>query len=236
MIPTGRGPTPGTRPPPRQTARSPRVARSPTPPRAPSPRPPGRTAPGPSSSGVSACSGDRFAERRPGFRRRRACPQPRHAIEVRIGLGERGEALRDARERRLFRRASGRPTLRRRLRRTLFGLDRLPVRQHLVGPTHRHFTVHVRVPPDQLLHDVPHDVREAVIAVLSRDLRLERDLQQQVALFLEHLPRVGLVQRVEQLVRLLEQERAQLVPRQLAVPRAAVGRAQPRRNVLQGRV
>ena len=56
---------------------------------------------------------------------------------------------------------------------------------------------------------------------LVRDLREEHDLEEQVAELLAQPGRVAAIERVERLVGLLEQERAERRERLLAIPRAA---------------
>ena len=72
------------------------------------------------------------------------------------------------------------------------------------------------------------DVGQVEDAVLGRVLGVEHDLQQQVAELLGELRRRALLERVVDLVRLLEQELAQRQVVLLAIPRAAIGRAQAR--------
>ena len=80
--------------------------------------------------------------------------------------------------------------------------------------------------PNDLGHDRRVDVGQVEDAVLGRVLGVEHDLQQQVAELLGELRRRALLERVVDLVRLLEQELAQGQVVLLAIPRAAVGRAQ----------
>ena len=74
---------------------------------------------------------------------------------------------------------------------------------------------------------LPVDVGHVEDAVLSRVFSVQHDLEQQVAeLFGERRGR-ALLERVVDLVRLLEQELAQAQVILLAVPRTAIGRSQP---------
>ena len=70
-------------------------------------------------------------------------------------------------------------------------------------------------------------------SLLDSDLRLQRDLQQQIAQLLRQLAGVARVERVDDLVRLLDHEPSQRLVRLLAIPRTAVGRAQPSDDVAE---
>ena len=85
----------------------------------------------------------------------------------------------------------------------------------------------MRVARDELVRDRVRDVGELELALLLRELGLEHDLEQEVAELLTVLARVARVDRLEHLVRLLEHVRSQAPQRLLAVPRAAVGPAEP---------
>ena len=133
--------------------------------------------------------------------------------------------LRRARERRQRR---GDVVLDRLLSAGLLGLEPLPVHEHLVGAAHLDLAEHVRVPMDQLLDQPLRHVVHVPPAVVGRDLRVERDLEQQIAeLVADRVGVIG-VDRLEQLVRLLEQVARERLVRLLRVPRAAARRTQPR--------
>ena len=84
----------------------------------------------------------------------------------------------------------------------------------------------MRVAADELLAQPSGDVREVECALLVSELRMDRDLEQEIAELITKAPRITGVERLESLVRLFEQMRAQRRMRLLAVPGAAVGRAQ----------
>ena len=133
--------------------------------------------------------------------------------------------LRRARQRRQRR---GDVVLDRLLPAGLLGLQPLPVHEHLVGAAHLDLAEHVRVPVDQLLDQPLRHVVHVPPAVVGRDLRVERDLEQQIAELVAD--RVGVlgVDRLEQLVRLFEQVARERLVRLLRVPRTAARRTQPR--------
>ncbi len=81
---------------------------------------------------------------------------------------------------------------------------------------------------DQLLDQPLRDVVHVPPALVCRDLGVERDLEQQIAELVTD--RVGVlgVDRLEELVRLLEQMASERLVRLLRVPRTAARRAQTR--------
>ena len=110
----------------------------------------------------------------------------------------------------------------------LLGLELLPVHEHLVGAAHLDLAEHVRVAVDQLLDQPLRDVVDVPPPVVGGDLRVERDLEQQVAQLVADRVGVVGVDRLEQLVGLLEQMARERLMRLLGVPRAAAGRAEAR--------
>ena len=84
----------------------------------------------------------------------------------------------------------------------------------------------MRVAADDLRGDRGLDVGQVEDAGLGGELRVEDDLEQQVAELAGQLGRRAGLERVVDLVRLLEQVLAQRGVGLLAVPRAAVGLAQ----------
>ena len=81
----------------------------------------------------------------------------------------------------------------------------LPVDEDLVGAGDPAVAEHVRVAMDQLGHDPLGHVVDVPPALLRRDLRVERHLQQQVAELVADRVVVAAVDGVEQLVRLLQE-------------------------------
>jgi hypothetical protein len=75
--------------------------------------------------------------------------------------------------------------------------------------------------------DLLDDVRDVEFPGFGGELRVKDDLQQQIAELLRELPGIAAVQRVQRLVGLLHQIRAQRIVRLLAVPGTAAGRPQP---------
>ena len=84
------------------------------------------------------------------------------------------------------------------------------------------------MPAHDLGHDRSLDIRQVEDARLRRVLGVEHDLEQQVAQLLGELGPDRLIERVVDLVRLLQQERPQRAVVLLPVPGAATGRPQPR--------
>ena len=79
--------------------------------------------------------------------------------------------------------------------------------------------------------DFAHDVGDVKALLFTSDLRMENDLQEQIAQLFGELGVVRVIERVQDFIGFFEKERAQARVRLLVVPGAAVGRAEPR---LQG--
>ena len=76
--------------------------------------------------------------------------------------------------------------------------------------------------PQQLVADRGDDIGEREIPGLVRDLRVERDLQQQVAEFVAQVRMIAAVDRIDDLVGLLDRARRNRLERLLDIPRAAM--------------
>src|SRR5204863_4108327 len=98
----------------------------------------------------------------------------------------------------------------------------LPVPQDLVRVGHRPVSEDMRMALHHLRRRCLGDLGCVEPAFLSRDLGVHRNLQQEVAELLPHLGVVAAVDRLEQLISLLEEVLAQRFVRLLAVPWAAV--------------
>ena len=119
------------------------------------------------------------------------------------------------------------PRPRRGCGRALVGLDPLPLAIHVGrGPRDR-VAEDVRMAADDLRGDRRLDVGEVEDAGLGRQLGVEDDLEPQVAELAGQLGRGPGLERVVDLVRLLEEVLAERGVGLLAVPRAAVGLAEP---------
>src|SRR5690606_5483234 len=95
---------------------------------------------------------------------------------------------------------------------------------------------HVRMTPHHLFADAARDVREPERPCLLRETRMEDDLEQQVAELVLELCDVAPLDRVRDLVRLLDRIRRDRLERLLEVPRAAaLGVAQRRHDLEQPR-
>ena len=103
-------------------------------------------------------------------------------------------------------------------------LDPLPLAVDVRRGARLGLAEHVRMAPDDLRRDRGLDVGQVEHAGLGGELRVEHDLQPQVAELAGELRRGTRLERVVDLVRLLEQVVAQRLVRLLAIPRAAVGR------------
>ena len=110
----------------------------------------------------------------------------------------------------------------------LLGLELLPVHEHLVGVADIDVTEDVRVTVDQLAHQAFRDVVDVPPALVRRDLRVERHLEQHIAELLADRVGVVGVDRLEQLVGLLQEVPGERRVRLLGVPRTSARRPQPR--------
>jgi hypothetical protein len=90
------------------------------------------------------------------------------------------------------------------------------------------------VTADELARDRARHVGHGEAAGLGRELRLQDHLEQQVAELLAERQWIAVVDRLEDLVGLLEQIGPQAHVRLLAVPRAAAGGAKPCHDVDEG--
>ena len=120
----------------------------------------------------------------------------------------------------------------------LVGLDGLPVAEHLVDPIGGDVAEHVRVASHDLSRDGPIDIGQVEFPLLGGELRVEDHLQEEVAQLLGEVGGRAVLDRVDRLVGLLEQVRAQREMGLLPIPRAAVGGAQPsadRRHAVRAR-
>src|SRR5688500_7722809 len=109
--------------------------------------------------------------------------------------------------------------------RALFALDALPLREQVAALDGDAFE-HVRAAAYELLAQASSDVREVERPLLVSELRVDRDLEQEIAKLVAQPLEITGVERLERLVRLLEEMRPQRSMGLLAVPRAAVGRPQ----------
>ena len=105
---------------------------------------------------------------------------------------------------------------------TLAGLDLLPLAVHVGGGPGLGVAEHVRVATDDLRRQGGPDVGHVEHARLGGQLRVEDHLEQQVAELAGQLRRRAALERVVDLVRLLEEVVPQRGVRLLPVPRAAV--------------
>jgi competence protein ComEC len=84
----------------------------------------------------------------------------------------------------------------------------------------------VRMAANELAGNRPQDIADREVPLLGGNLREEDGLEEHVAQLLAQRTGIAAVERVKQLVGLLEHEGAERLERLLAVPRAAVGAAQ----------
>src|SRR6185503_11621752 len=138
----------------------------------------------------------------------------RRALLQPLGREERGQVLRNAR--RDARSLPGRIAL--------LALDALPLREEValdLGALE-----HVWMAAHELLAEAAGDVAHAERAFLVRELRMDGDLEEEVTELVAEPVEIAGVERLERLVRLLEEVWAQARVRLLFVPRAPVGRAE----------
>jgi len=160
---------------------------------------------------------------------------PHHPVEIRPvesdarrlrgdaqGLEERRQLLRDAVEHG----AAGAAA-------SFLVLDLLPLGQDLVRGRQGAVAEHVRMPADDLVADLPHDVLEVEFPALLGDARLEHDLEQEVTELLAVGRGNARRHRLQRLVSLLEKKRRKGFVSLLAVPRAPVRAAQAIHDPLQ---
>ena len=110
---------------------------------------------------------------------------------------------------------------------TLVALDPLPLPERILGVGHRLVAEDVRVAPGHLLDEAIEHVRHGELAGLSRHLAVEHDLEEQVAQLLGEVPRIVLIDGLQDLVGLLDQVGLEGGAGLLAVPWAASLAAQP---------
>src|SRR5205085_1594233 len=91
----------------------------------------------------------------------------------------------------------------------------------------------VRVAPDELLVDLARDVVEIEIPAFGRELGVKHHLDQHVPEFLAHVRDVVPVDGFEQFAALVDQAAGERLVRLLAIPRASVGRPQPRHRLAE---
>jgi hypothetical protein len=106
-------------------------------------------------------------------------------------------------------------------------LDGLPVAQHLAGGVGGLVGEDVRVPAHHLVGHPGDDVGDGEAPLPGGDLRMEDDLEKEVAQLARQLGVVPFVDGLEDLVGLLDGHGLEALVGLLAVPRAASGRAQP---------
>src|SRR5438067_6210242 len=103
----------------------------------------------------------------------------------------------------------------------------LPVAQDLVRARDRRVAEDVRMPLYHLRRHRLRDLLRVEPAFTGSDLGVHRDLEEQVAELLHHLGVVGGVDRLQQLIGLLEQVGPQRLMGLLPVPRTSARRSQP---------
>ena len=107
----------------------------------------------------------------------------------------------------------------------LVSLNLLPLREEIAADDLLALE-HVRMAADELLVQAARDLVRVERSLLARELRVNRDLEEKVAKLVAKACGVARIKRGKRLVRLLEQVRPQRRVGLLAVPRAAVWRAE----------
>ena len=106
-------------------------------------------------------------------------------------------------------------------------LDLFPVAQDVVGISDGNVGEHMRMPTDQLVGDRPTHVVRGEAPDLGCDLRMEHHLQKHIPQFAAQLVVISGVDGIQDLVGLFQQMGFERVVILLAIPRTAVGGAQP---------
>src|SRR5207248_2094911 len=139
----------------------------------------------------------------------------RGALLQPLGGEERGEILRDAGEDALVLLSTGL---------ALLTLDALPLCEKVAGQLAAREDV--RVPPDELLVQTSRDIADIERARLACELRMQRDLKQQIAEFVAQSRQIARVECLECFVCLLEEVWAQALVRLFPIPGTAVRRTE----------
>jgi hypothetical protein len=127
----------------------------------------------------------------------------------------------------------------------LRSLDLIPIAQHRcrrtlhrrvhIGPVARRprslFAKNVRMAAHQLAVQMVQHIRHGEMAFVGRHLGIKQHLQQQIAQLLGQMRKIAPLNGVEDLVGLLQRVFADGIEGLFAVPRAAVGSAQPRHDL-----
>src|SRR5205823_3576898 len=103
-------------------------------------------------------------------------------------------------------------------------LDALPLCEKVAGQLAAREDV--RVPPDELLVQTSRDIADIERARLACELRMQRDLKQQIAEFVAQSRQIARVECLECFVCLLEEVRAQALVRLFPIPGTAVRRTE----------
>src|SRR5260221_10262951 len=115
----------------------------------------------------------------------------------------------------------------------LVDFDFVPGALHVVGSLGVAFRKNVRMPADQLLRDSIQRIVDAKLVFLCRHLRNENSLQHEVAEFVGEPRPIAIVDGLQHLISFFEEIRLDGVKALLAIPRAAIGRTQPRHDTDQ---
>src|SRR5258708_32840972 len=111
-------------------------------------------------------------------------------------------------------------------RAALFGLDPLPVSQHLGGIFCARLPENMRMPPDHLVVDFANHLGYGEAAFFARDLRMENNLQKKIAHLFREFGIVPAFEGFQNFVGFFDQVGSQRLMRLLAVPGASVQGAQ----------
>ena len=105
-------------------------------------------------------------------------------------------------------------------------LDLLPVRPNLIHVLHLHVPKNVRMAADELIGDVTGDLFKIKRPAFARQLTMENHLQKQITQLLFHQGVVAILNGLHQFIDLFHRVKAKRAVRLLAIPRAAIGRAE----------
>ena len=92
----------------------------------------------------------------------------------------------------------------------------------------------MRMAPDQFSRNSLQHVVNVEITAFCRNLGMQHDLEQQVTQLFSQVVHILTVKRIQSLVSLFQQERAQAQMGLLPIPGAAIRRSQPGDHLLKG--
>jgi hypothetical protein len=117
----------------------------------------------------------------------------------------------------------------------LLSLDPLPIDQYVLRAGDLRLPKHVRVPPFQLGHNMGNDVSHLELIFFNRYLRVQQNLQQEIAQLFPQQVNILFVQGLQDFVGLLQEEWTQRAVRLFSIPWTAPRSAQSGHYLLESR-